>query len=94
MKCDEVKSMQGAYLDSELDAKTTLEIAEHLRGCRECVRVFAEEQRAEARLKASLNRGPRTAALWERIERSVVAESVAGEGASHRTRGGRAPQTH
>ena len=42
-------------------------------------------------MKAGLNRGQRTAGLWEQIERSVVAASVAGEGASHRIRGGRAP---
>jgi hypothetical protein len=91
MKCDEVQLLQGPFLDSELDARTTLEIGEHLKSCAECARLFAEEQKLEARMKGGLNRGQRTAALWEQIERSVVAASVAGEGASHRTRGGRAP---
>ena len=72
MKCDEVKAMQGAYLDSELDAKTTLEVAVHLRACAECARLFAEEQKLEARLRNGLSRGQRTAALWEQIAHSVV----------------------
>ena len=92
MKCDEVQLLQGPFLDSELDARTTLDIGEHLKTCAECTRLFAEEQQREAQMKAGLNRGQRTAALWEQIERSVVAASVAGEGASHRTRGGCAPR--
>ena len=57
------KPLQGPYLDSELDAKTTLEIEQHLAGCPACARLFAEEQKLEARMKAGLNRGPRTAAF-------------------------------
>ena len=60
-------------MDSELDARTSLEIEQHLKACPDCARLFAEEQKLEARLKAGLNRGARTAALWEQIERSVVA---------------------
>jgi anti-sigma factor RsiW len=73
MKCDEVQPLQGTYLDSELDARTTLEIEQHLGSCPECVRFFAEQVKLEGRLKAGLNQGRRTAALWEQIERSVAA---------------------
>jgi anti-sigma factor RsiW len=73
MKCDEVRLLQGPFLDSELDARTTLEVGEHLKTCAECARLLAEEQKREARIKAGLNRGQRSAALWERIERSVAA---------------------
>jgi anti-sigma factor RsiW len=72
MKCDELQPLQGPYLDSELDAKTSLEIAEHLKSCPHCARLFAEEQKVDARLKAGLNRGQRTPALWDKIERSVA----------------------
>lgn len=91
MKCDEVQLLQGAFLDSELDARTTLEIGEHLKSCAECARLFAEEQKLAAQMRAGLGRGQRTAGLWENIERSVVAASAAGEGANRRTRGERAP---
>ena len=72
MKCNEVQTMQGPYLDSELDAKTTLEIEQHLAACPACARLFAQEQKLEARITAGLNRGSRTAALWAQIEREVA----------------------
>ncbi len=75
MKCDELQPLQGPYLDSELDARTSLEIEQHLKSCPNCARVLAEEQKLEARLKAGLNQGQRTAALWDRMERSVAAAS-------------------
>jgi Putative zinc-finger len=73
MKCEEVQTMQGPYLDSELDAKVSLEIERHLASCPACARLFAEEAKLDARLMAGLNQGPRTASLWEQIEGSVVA---------------------
>ena len=76
MKCDEVQPLHGPYLDSELDAKTSLEIEQHLKACPDCARLFAEEQKLEARIKTGLNQGQRTAALWAKIERSVVAASA------------------
>jgi len=77
MKCNEVQTMQGPYLDSELDAKTTLEIEQHLAGCSTCARLFAQEQTLEARIMAGLNRGSRTAGLWAQIEREVTVASSA-----------------
>ncbi len=72
MKCEEVQQLQGSHLDSELDARTTIDVEEHLKSCPECMRLFAEGQGLEARLKVALNQGPRTAALWERIEHQVA----------------------
>ncbi len=72
MRCDEVQSLHDPYLDSELDARTALEIERHLKACPECARLFAEEQELEARLKAGLNHGTRTAELWEQIEGEVI----------------------
>lgn len=79
MKCDEARPLQGAYLDSELDARTTLEIEQHLKSCAECANQFAEEARQEARMRASLNHGEKSSMLWEQIERSV---EVAGRSSS------------
>jgi len=92
MKCNEVQTLHGLYLDSELDAKTSLEIQQHLAACPACACVFAEVEKLEARMMGGLNRGPRTAALWERIEREVAAvvgravPSAPGEGVQSRTR--------
>ena len=72
MKCDEVQTLHGPYLDSELDAKTTLEIEHHLKECPTCARLFAEEEKLEARIMAGLKQGPRTAALWDRLESTVL----------------------
>ncbi len=77
MKCDEVQTLHGPYLDSELDARTTLEIEEHLKSCPECARRLAAEDKLEARIRAGLNRGQRTAHLWEQIERSVAGAAPA-----------------
>jgi hypothetical protein len=77
MKCDEVQTLHGPYLDSELDAKTTLEIEQHLKACPDCARLFVEEQKLDAHVMGGLRRGPRTAALWERIEKEVVAAGSA-----------------
>jgi anti-sigma factor RsiW len=76
MKCDQVHLLRDPYLDSELDARTTLEIQEHLKSCADCARLFAGEQKLQARLKASLSRGERTARLWEQIEHSVTAAAA------------------
>jgi anti-sigma factor RsiW len=81
MKCDEVQALHNPYLDSELDAKTTFEIQRHLKSCPDCARLFAEARHLDTRIASALNQGPRTAALWEQIERSVV--SAASSTASH-----------
>lgn len=73
MKCDEVQPLHGPYLDSELDAKTTVEIQQHLATCAECARMFATGAKLDARIMTGLKRGQRTAALWEQVEQRVVA---------------------
>jgi anti-sigma factor RsiW len=73
MKCDEFQTLHGPYLDSELDAKTSLEIEEYLKAFAGCARLFAEEEKLEARIKARLKQGQRTPALWAQIERGVAA---------------------
>ncbi len=77
MRCGEVQPLRDPYLDSELDAKTTVEIERHLSACPDCARQFAEEEKLEARIKAGLNQGARTAGLWEQIERAAVGAAPA-----------------
>jgi anti-sigma factor RsiW len=74
MKCEEVQTLHGLYLDSELDARTSLEIEQHLKACAACARLFAEEEKLEARIKAGLKRGQRTPALWAQIERGMAGD--------------------
>jgi anti-sigma factor RsiW len=76
MKCDEVQQLHGLCLDSELDARTTLEIHQHAAACTDCARALAEEEKLNAAITAGLKQGERTAALWEQIERSVLAASL------------------
>jgi anti-sigma factor RsiW len=78
MKCEEVQTLHGPYLDSELDAKNSLEIEQHLAACPACARLFDETKKLDVRLMAGLNRGPRTAPLWEQIEGSVTAAAASG----------------
>jgi anti-sigma factor RsiW len=73
MNCDETRQLHDAYLDSELDAKTTLEIQQHVATCGECARLLATEAKLDARLMAGLRQGQRTVALWEQVERRVIA---------------------
>lgn len=77
MTCEEVRLLQSPYLDSELDARTTVEVQQHLKSCPDCACLFAEGQKLEAHLKTALNQGSRTNALWEQIERSVTGAPTA-----------------
>jgi anti-sigma factor RsiW len=73
MKCEEIQPLHGAYLDSELDARTTAEIQQHLAACPDCARAFAAEAKLNAQITTGLKRGQRTAALWAQIEQRVSA---------------------
>ncbi len=76
MNCQEIRSLCGPYLDSELDAKTSLEIQEHLAICAPCAQVFAAEEKLNAQLTVRLRRGEVTADLWSAIEARVRAGAV------------------
>jgi anti-sigma factor RsiW len=76
MKCHEVKDLSGFYLDSELDAKTSFDIRQHLESCPACARWFVAEEQLNAQLAAALRRGQRTPELWDKVERQVATEFV------------------
>ncbi len=68
MKCNEIRNHVLAYLDSELDAKTSQEIQLHLQTCAECAELFAREEKFNERLSGVLRVGQFTPALWEKME--------------------------
>lgn len=68
MRCNEIRNLVLAYLDSELDAKTSQEIQIHLQTCAECAQLFEQEEKFNERLFGVLRAGQSTPALWEQIE--------------------------
>ncbi len=66
MRCDDAGRFLGAYLDSELDPKTSLEIAGHLEQCTGCRERFAAEGRLErAILTQAAKPEPGDEGLWQ-----------------------------
>lgn len=68
MKCNEIRNHVLAYLDSELDAKTSQEIQLHLQTCAECAELFEREEKFNERVFKVLRAGQSTPALWEKVE--------------------------
>ncbi|MHB8522081.1 MAG: anti-sigma factor family protein [Limisphaerales bacterium] len=68
MNCHEIRNLVLAYLDSELDTKTSQEIQLHLQSCGECAQLFEWEEKFNERLFEVLRAGRPTPALWEQFE--------------------------
>jgi len=71
MKCAEARKLVQLYFDSELDARTSLEVEQHLELCAECAGLFEAEEKFDERLGKALGKGERTAALWQKIESQI-----------------------
>ena len=71
MKCPEARELVRLYLDSELDAKATQEVGQHLEVCAECAELFAAEEGIESRVVDVLRRGRRSASVWESVEAQI-----------------------
>lgn len=69
--CRDVEALLGPYLDSELDAKTSLEVSLHLKACPACAGRIAEEAAWQQKLKTALNAGSLAPGLWGPIEECV-----------------------
>jgi anti-sigma factor RsiW len=54
MRCEEARRYVSPYLDSELDAKTSFDIARHLEQCESCRARFESEKTLEAGLVGAL----------------------------------------
>src|SRR5437870_9071303 len=68
MKCAEVRKFVRLYLDSELDARNSFEVEQHLESCAECAGLFEAEKKFDQRLDGFLRDGLPTSALWEKVE--------------------------
>ena len=76
MKCHEVHRLIGPYLDYELDAKTSFDIAEHLQSCDDCAGLVEAERRLDERIVSVLRRGEKTPELWRQLEVRIAAPSI------------------
>ena len=74
MDCREAQELLTAYHDGELPTADRARVEEHLRGCRECVALLADLERAD-RAADVPDPGP---AYWERFNARVM-ERVARE---------------
>jgi hypothetical protein len=72
MKCAEVRKLVQLYLDSELDAKYSLEIEQHLELCAECSGLFDAEKKFDERLAGYLRKSSRSGWLWRKIESQIA----------------------
>lgn len=72
MNCDEIQRLYDAWLDSELDARTTMEVERHLESCAECAREFASRKALDTPIMACLRQGQETSTLWRAIEDQVL----------------------
>ncbi len=72
MKCDDIQQLLGTYLDSELDARTTLDFQQHVAGCPNCAARVAAESSLNARIEARLKQEQRTPALWTKLEQQII----------------------
>src|SRR5947209_1279332 len=72
MKCAEVRKFVRLYLDSELDARNSFEVEQHLESCAECAGLFEAEKKFDARLGRFWRGGLPTRALWEKIEVQIA----------------------
>jgi anti-sigma factor RsiW len=77
MKCAEVRNFVHLYLDSELDAKHSFEVEQHLESCVECAGLFEAEKQFDGRLTRFLRGGYATRALWEKIELEIAPTPLA-----------------
>src|SRR5712692_9310138 len=72
MKCAEVRKFVRLYLDSELDARNSFEVEQHLESCAECAGLFEAEKKFDDRLGRFLRGDQATRALWERVEAQIA----------------------
>ena len=72
MKCAEVRKFVRLYLDSELDAKHSFEVEQHLESCAECAGLFEAEKKFDERLGRFLRHGQMTRPFWKKIEALVA----------------------
>lgn len=73
MRCKEYIRYLNPYMDSELDAKTCVEITNHMEVCSDCRMRFTQEQEVERLLVKSLKEEQMPEHIWESVRASVDA---------------------
>lgn len=68
MTCQETRALLMTYLDSELDARSTAEVGEHLAACEACNARFAAEEKLERRTRDALSQESMPEAAWGRLQ--------------------------
>lgn len=67
MTCREARALLMTYLDSELDARSTAEVGDHLAACGACRARFAAEEKLERRSRDALQE-PMPEEAWDRLQ--------------------------
>lgn len=75
VNCHDARSFLMAYLDSELDAATTLSVREHLRTCGQCAERFEQEEQLERGLAARMREGAMPDDVAQRLEQALLVEA-------------------
>lgn len=84
MRCKEYIKYLSPYMDSELDAKTCIEITNHLDICQDCQRRFAQEQEVERLLVKKLKEERMPEHIWKSVQTSVGAVDYLPEDSARR----------
>ncbi|MFN3467671.1 MAG: anti-sigma factor family protein, partial [Candidatus Brocadiales bacterium] len=67
MRCQDCRRYLNPYMDSELDARTCTDIANHLAVCEACSKRFVQEQEVEKRLVKRLQGEKMPEESWRAI---------------------------
>lgn len=77
MKCEEVRELLQAYIDSELDAANNLAVEQHLRQCPRCARMYGNDQVLHTTIKESSLSFQAPASLRARVRAALPATTPA-----------------
>jgi len=70
MRCDEIRTLLGAYVDAELRQSDIPRVEEHLKTCQDCVKIVAELNKVKQLVK-TLPRANAPKELLERVNQPV-----------------------
>lgn len=77
MNCSEAKDLIQVYMDSELDARNTLDVQRHLEMCSACARILSSLADQDAKLRSAAHKDPaRSAEIHQRLIEAIRKEPV------------------
>src|SRR6266849_1399772 len=74
MKCEQCLNTIEAYIEGELDERTTGFITAHLAGCAACAQVFDELRREQEMFLGFINEVKESPALWSAVRTGIEKE--------------------